>query len=164
MNDEVSRAEVDEAFSGVDIREERLKHSNELIFTVLFVDQGLLLLDGGITFSERLVAVLLAHVLGEVDVRAGSDVDHLLLFVSVGLVDVEALRCGLTGLTFFISVMVRPSRRLNSGTFARRLLLSLLPIVVTRLGQVLYVLLVLVFKELRVFVEFLVSLGRLVTS
>jgi len=165
LNNEVRSAEVNEPLSRVKVGEELLEHANELLLAVLFVDEGLLVLDALEAGVEGLVAVLLAHVGGELVVVARGDVDHLFLVAGGGGVLVsETIGFRAHGALF--SILVRRLRRLLrvEGLLGLSLLLGGLPVVVTGLGQVLNVLLVLVLEEFRILVEFLVALRGLVSS
>jgi len=165
LNNEVRCAEVNKPLGRVKVGEELLEHANELLLAVLFVDEGLLVLDALEAGVEGLVAVLLAHVGGELVVVARGDVDHLFL-VAGGGSTLASETIGFRAHGALLSIRVRRLRRLLGveGLLGFSLLLGGLPVVVTRLGQVLDVLLVLVLEELRILVELLVALRWLVTS
>lgn len=165
LNNEVRSAEVNKPLGRVKVGEELLEHANELLLAVLFVDEGLLVLDALEAGVEGLVAVLLAHVGGELVVVARGDVDHLFL-VAGGGSTLASETIGFRAHGALLSIRVRRLRRLLGveGLLGLSLLLGGLPVVVTRLGQVLDVLLVLVLEELRILVELLVALRWLVTS
>lgn len=165
LNNQVRRAEVDEPLGRVNIGEELLEHTDQLLLSVLFVDEGLLVLDALEAGVEGVVAVLLAHVLGELVVVARSDVDHFFLFGVTALAfGAETIGLGSHGALLSVGVggagLVGGEGLLGLAL----LLLGCLPVVVTGLGQVLDVLLVLVLKELGILVEFLVTLRWLIAS
>ena len=105
LNNQVCSTEVNEPLGRVNIGEELLEHTDELLLTVLFVDQGLLVLDALEAGVEGVVAVLFAHVLGEFVVVTRSDVDHFFLLGSTALAfGAETIGFGAHGALFSISV------------------------------------------------------------
>jgi len=166
LNNEVRSAEVNEPLSRVKVGEELLEHANELLLAVLFVDEGLLVLDALEAGVEGLVSVLFAHVLGEFVVVARSDVDHFFLFriAAATFRRAEAIRLGTHGALFSISIRRSSLVGTESLLGISLLLLGSLPVIVTGLGEMLNVLLVLVLEEFRILVEFLIALGWLIAS
>lgn len=151
LNNKVGGAEVNKPLGGVFILEETLEHADQLLLTVLFIDQGLLVLDGLEALIESLFSILVDHVFGELGVVTRSNVDHFFLFVSSTLVGSKAVSLGAHGTLFSISVrrVGRWSGRLLSFTL---LLGRSLPVIVSRFSQVLNVLFILVLKELGIFI------------
>jgi hypothetical protein len=80
LNDEVSGAEVNEAFHLLGVRKvEPLEHVAELLFPVVLVEHIPIHFDDLVPLLKLILAVLTYHVLLEFFKLAGRDIDQLII-------------------------------------------------------------------------------------
>ena len=80
LNDEVSGAEVNEAFHLLGIRKvEALEHVAQLLFSVVLVEHIPIHSDDLVPLLKLVLTVLTYHVLLEFSELAGRDVDQLII-------------------------------------------------------------------------------------